>query len=182
MSSQKQSPKQVSSVHTASTQRSYILGIDPGLASAGFAVLDTEEQSPRIIDFGTITTPANTPLENRLHTIYTDLSNLFHHYTFHACAIEHIFFSKNTSSAILVAHAIGVILCLARSFQVACFRYSPTEIKHTLCGFGNADKAQLQQMLTLLLKQTLPKASHHATDAIAIAICHAQLSSITIKT
>ena len=159
----------------------YILGLDPGLASTGFAVLQVSKKTQGVIDFGTITTPANTALEDRLFTIHKDLKTLFESYSFDACAIEHIFFAKNTSSAILVAHAIGVMLSLARSFQVPCFRYSPTEVKSNLCGFGKANKAQLQQMLSLLLKQDLPKSSHHATDAIAIAICHAQLSSINIK-
>ena len=158
-----------------------ILGLDPGLASTGFAVLQRSKSTEQVVDFGTITTPANTPLEDRLFTIQSDLKSLFESYSFDACAIEHIFFAKNTSSAILVAHAIGVMLSLARSFQVPCFRYSPTEVKSNLCGFGKADKAQLQQMISLLLKQDLPKSSNHATDAIAIAICHAKLSSISIK-
>ena len=167
---------------TPNKQKPYtILGLDPGLASTGFAVLQGLKNTEQVIDFGTITTPANTPLEDRLFTIQSDLKTLFESYRFDACAIEHIFFAKNTSSAILVAHAIGVMLSLARSFHVPCFRYSPTEVKSNLCGFGKADKAQLQQMIALLLKQELPKSSNHATDAIAIAICHAKLSSISIK-
>ena len=167
---------------TKAQKTRYILGLDPGLASTGFAVLQLSGKTEQVLDFGTITTPANTPIEDRLHTIHIDLKGLFETYHFDACAIEHIFFAKNSSSAILVAHAIGVMLCLARAFHIPCFRYSPTEVKSNLCGFGKADKLQLQQMLALLLKQGLPKSSNHATDAIAIAICHAQLSSINMKT
>lgn len=152
--------------------KTIVLGIDPGLAATGLAIIEHYQQKQNCLEYNTITTSSKDPLENRLFDIQNHLSKLFIDYSIDACAIENIYFQKNASSAILVAHAIGVMMATARKHHCPVFRYSPTEIKQAICGDGRAEKEQIKRMLTMLFPSIpLPKSSH-AADAIAIAICH----------
>lgn len=149
-----------------------VLGIDPGLAATGYAILSKEGSIQRCLEYDTVKTAANDVLENRLFIIQERLLEIYQKYKIESCAIENIYFQKNVSSAILVAHAIGVMMISARQHHVPVYRYSPTEIKQAICGDGKAEKEQIKRMLGILFpKVPLPKSSH-AADAIAIAVCH----------
>ncbi len=145
-----------------------IIGIDPGLATIGYGVLAVNP-TPIIEDFGVITTPAHTPMEQRLALIYTDMTQLLTHWQPDMVIIEKFFFYR-MGNTIMIAQARGVILlCLAQS-GVAYQEFSPTQVKQTLTGFGHASKhdvqAAVQQELALI---KLPRPDD-AADALALAL------------
>ena len=153
-------------------QTSIILGIDPGLAATGYAVLKKQGPQQTCLEYDSIITSAKENLENRLFEIQQRIEKVFQTYPIDSCAIENIYFQKNVSSAILVAHAIGVMMITARKHHCPVFRYSPTEIKQAICGDGRAEKEQIKRMLAILFPTIPVPKSSHAADAIAIAVCH----------
>ena len=149
-----------------------ILGIDPGVATVGFGLLETSGTQQRILSCGVITTPAHTPLSSRLDRIYSDLEELIRSCDPEAISIEELFFSKNITTGIPVAHARGVILLCAFRCGVPVYEYTPMQVKQAVVGYGRAEKMQVMLMTQRLLN--LPKLPRpdDAADALAIAICH----------
>ena len=125
------------------------------------------------VDGGVIEAPAGEPLESRLARIHSELAGLIDWHTPGAVAIEDLFFNKNVRSALAVGQARGVALLAAAQHDVPCFDYTPQAVKVAVCGSGNADKGQVQQMVGALLNLPCPPRSDHAADALAVAICHA---------
>ena len=119
-----------------------ILGIDPGVATIGFGVLRAERGKNTLLQYGVITTPAGIPLSNRLLQISNDMEELIH--TFHPdeIAVEELFFSKNITTGIAVAHGRGVILLAAEKLGVPVFEYTPMQVKQAVVGYGGAEKRQ----------------------------------------
>lgn len=151
-----------------------VLGIDPGLALVGFGVLSTDGRSHTPIAHGTISTPAKTPLPDRLSVIAKEMRALIQKYQPDVCAVEELFFNTNTTTGIAVAEARGVIILTAYEAGVALYEYTPLQIKQAITGYGRADKPQMQQMVKVLLKlREVPKPDD-AADALAVALCHAQ--------
>ena len=150
-----------------------ILGIDPGVATVGFGLVESSGTHQRMISCGVITTPAHTPLSSRLDRIYSDLEELIRSCDPDAISIEELFFSKNITTGIPVAHARGVILLCAFRCGVPVYEYTPMQIKMAVCGNGHADKRQIQQMVKLLLGLREPPRPDDAADALGAAICHA---------
>jgi len=151
-----------------------ILGIDPGIADTGYGVIKAAGQTCAAIAHGTIQTPANTPLPDRLKTLYDDLTQLISLHKPDAIAVEELFFAKNTKTAITVSHARGIILLAAKNAECAVREFTPLQIKQALVGYGRADKNQVQQMVKILLHlDTIPKPDD-AADGLAIALCAAQ--------
>lgn len=149
-----------------------ILGIDPGTAITGWAVIDGATSTPSAINFGCITSHAHSPLPQRLAHIYTELTALIerHHPT--VIAVEQLFFSKNVKTALAVGHARGVVLLAAQQHGLAMFEYTPLQVKQNVTGYGKADKAQVQTMVTKMFRlKAVPKPDDVA-DALAIALCH----------
>ncbi len=157
-----------------------ILGIDPGLAIVGWAVLESERGSLRPIAFGAIRTPAHTDIEARLATIKCDLEAIIDKYSPEEMAIEELFFNTNITTGIAVAEARGVILCTAFSRGVKISEYTPLQVKQAVVGYGKAEKHQVIAMVTTILKLKSPPKPDDTADAVAIAICHSQCRASAI--
>ena len=156
-----------------------VLGIDPGLAIVGYGVVDEENGRCQAVDCGVITTSKTLTLPQRLIHIENMLQELIDTYKPDVAAIEELFFSKNTKTAIAVAEARGVTLSvLQKAMPDKIYEYTPNQIKESLTGYGSADKKQMQEMIRIVLKlQVVPKPDD-AADALAIALCHAQTSRL----
>lgn len=151
-----------------------ILGIDPGIATIGFGVLDSEKNSHRLIKCGIITTPAHTSLSSRLEQIYDDMSELIELFRPDAAAIEELFFNTNITTGISVAHGRGVILLACRKGGVRVYEYTPLQVKQSVAGYGLAEKKQVMDMVRRICNLPAPPKPDDAADAVALALCHAR--------
>ena len=150
-----------------------ILGIDPGLATVGWGVIDSERGVQRPVAFGSIKTPAHTLIESRLLMIENDLSEIIKKYQPDEMAVEELFFNTNITTGIRVAEARGVILLCAEHHNIPISEYTPLQVKQSVVGYGRADKKQVITMVSLLLSLPAPPKPDDTADALAIAICHA---------
>ena len=158
-----------------------ILGIDPGVAIVGFGVVDSEGGTQRMVQYGAINTPANTPLAARLVQIEQDLTELLQQFKPDEVAIEELFFSKNITTGIAVAHARGVILATVEKAGIPVYEYTPMQVKQAVVGYGLAEKNQVMDMTKRLLKlRSIPKPDD-AADALAIAICHGRSATSLLR-
>lgn len=146
-----------------------VMGIDPGIERTGFAVLEMEKGSVRVLDFGRIFTDKKHPFSHRLNLLATDLKNLIRQWKPQAAAIEQIFFSKNVKTAMRVSHARGVILETLEEHGIPIQEFNPAHIKLSVTGDAKADKLQMKKMVHYLLGIALK--SDDATDAVACALC-----------
>ena len=157
-----------------------ILGIDPGIATVGFGVVDSERGQQKYITCGVITTPAGQALSERLDQIYADLEQLCEAFKPDAVAVEELFFNTNITTGIAVAHGRGVILLALRRAGIPIYEYTPLQVKQAVCGYGRADKRQVIDMVRRILNiPTAPKPDD-AADAVAIALCHARSATSLI--
>lgn len=151
-----------------------ILGIDPGVATIGFGVIRAQRGKNTLIQYGVITTPPGIPLSSRLLQISNDMEELIH--TFHPdeMAVEELFFSKNITTGIAVAHGRGIILLAAEKLGVPIFEYTPMQVKQAVTGYGKAVKKQVQEMTRMLLNLPAVPKPDDTADALAMAItfCH----------
>ena len=159
-----------------------ILGIDPGVATIGFGVINAERQKNTLIQYGTITTPAGIPLASRLLQISNDMEDLIHLFQPDEMAIEDLFFSTNITTGISVAHGRGVILLAAEKLGVPVFEYTPIQVKQAVAGYGKADKKQVMLMTQRLLHMNRLPRPDDAADALAIAICHSRAATSMLNT
>jgi crossover junction endodeoxyribonuclease RuvC len=150
-----------------------VMGIDPGVASTGFGVVEITGSRMGALDGGVIEAPAGEPIEGRLARIHGALAELLTTHRPAAVALEEVYFGRNARSAIAVGQARGVVLLAAAQAGVPCFDYTPQAVKMSVCGSGAAPKHQVQDMVGLLLRLPGPPQSDHAADALAVAICHA---------
>lgn len=149
-----------------------ILGIDPGFARLGYGVIDYTNGKYKVLEYGTITTPAHTELAERLKKINYDLNEVISKYKIDVASIEELFFNTNSKTAIHVAEARGVILYTLSAANIQICEYTPLQVKQALVGYGRADKHQIMEMVKKNLKlKTMPKLDDTA-DALALAICH----------
>lgn len=149
-----------------------VLGIDCGTEKTGYGVIETDGVCHRIVVAGTIRTKSTDPLSERLLQIASNLRGLFEQYRPDGAAVESVFHSVNTNSALKLAHVRGVALLSAAEAGLPVAEYSPLEIKTCVVGYGRAEKQQVQLMVRSLLG--LPEElSEDASDAVAVAICHA---------
>ena len=158
-----------------------ILGIDPGVATVGFGVIESERGAQQMIQYGAITTSAGLPLATRLVQISQDLEQLIAQFKPDEIAIEELFFSKNITTGIAVAHARGVILYTAERLQVPIYEYTPMQVKQAVVGYGLAEKHQVMDMTRRLLKLKAILRPDDAADALAIAICHARSATSLLR-
>ncbi len=150
-----------------------IIGIDPGYAIIGYGIVDYNANHFTVVDYGAVTTKAHTPFEQRLSDIYKGLTQLIDTYKPDAMSIEKLFFNTNTTTAIDVAQARGVIILSAAQAGIKIAQYTPLQVKQSVVGYGRAEKKQVQEMTRLMLGlKTVPKPDDTA-DALALAICHA---------
>ena len=147
------------------------MGIDPGIASTGWGVIEARGNKFKSLDYGFIkTVPSQTPGQ-RLMIIYNTLKQIINEYKPDKASVEDIFFARNKLSAIPVAQAKGVILLAMESKKVETFVFSPLQIKQALTGNGRAEKEQVQEMVKLILGLSVKIKPDHAADALAAAIC-----------
>lgn len=157
-----------------------ILGIDPGLATMGYGVLDAARGNFSVIDYGVVTTPKDTPLPKRLALLEEGVRALFDKYKPDCVSIEELFFTKNITNGIMVAEARGVILLTAHSIVgEEVYEYTPNQIKQAVTGYGGADKIQMQLMVQALLRLKKVPRPDDAADALAVAICHGQTNRLS---
>lgn len=155
-----------------------ILGIDPGIAIVGYGVVEYKSSRFRVIDYGAVTTPAHTDVTTRLDMVYRGIDTIIKNYNIDEVGIEELFFNKNVKTAITVAQARGVTLLACRHNNIPVYEYTPLQVKQGVCGYGRADKAQVQKMVTSFLNlKKVPKPDDVA-DALAIAICHAHANRL----
>ena len=151
-----------------------IIGIAPGTGILGFGVIEIKNDNVVLLDAGVITTPAHTPLEERLEEIHNSLSDIIKENEPHAMSIEKLFFNKNVTTAMSVSHARGVAMLAGQKAGLTIHEYTPLEIKMAITSYGKADKKQVQEMVRILLKlKHIPKPDD-AADALAAALTHAQ--------
>ena len=149
-----------------------ILGIDPGLATLGYGVIETGGGKSRLIQFGTVSTPAGQSMPVRLRAIYQGVSQLMDIYQPDDVAFEELFFSKNITTGMAVSAARGVALVAVANRTENIYEYTPMQIKQAVTGYGGADKHQVQHMVKLLLHLEDILRPDDAADAVAAAITH----------
>lgn len=153
-----------------------IIGIDPGTGILGFGVVDVIGGKFKMVDAGVITTPAHTPIDERLEDIFDNLTEIIAATKPDVMSIEQLFFARNVTTAISVAQARGVAMLTGRKAKLPIAEYTPMQIKQTLTGYGKADKKQVQEMVRLQLGlKDVPKPDDCA-DALAAAITHSFMS------
>jgi crossover junction endodeoxyribonuclease RuvC len=150
-----------------------ILGIDPGYAIVGAGAVNYHGNRFELLEATAVTTQAGTPFVQRLHEIHDGAAALLARHKPAAMAIEKLFFNTNTTTAIDVAQARGVILLAAAQAGVPVFEYTPLQVKQSVVGYGRAEKKQVQEMVRLLLRLSACPKPDDVADALAIAICHA---------
>jgi crossover junction endodeoxyribonuclease RuvC len=153
-----------------------ILGIDPGIATVGFGVIQASGSRQSLIRCGVIRTPAGIRLALRLRQIHDDVSELLELYKPEAIAVEELFFNTNLKTGISVAHGRGVLILAGEEHQIPMFEYTPLQVKQTVAGYGRAGKKQVMEMVRRLLTLEEVPRPDDAADALAIAICHARVS------
>ncbi len=154
-----------------------IIGIDPGTGILGFGVIEVNARgNPKMITAGVITTPAHTPLEDRLIEIFDGLTEIIAETNPEVMSIEKLFFAQNVTTAISVSHARGVAMLTGKQAGLEIAEYTPLQIKQTLTGYGRASKKQMQEMVKLQLGlNNMPKPDD-AADGLAAAITHSLMS------
>ena len=157
------------------------LGLDPGIAIVGFGLIESNRGSVRMLQYGAVTTEAGLPLATRLVQIENDMTALIAQLKPDEIAVEELFFSKNITTGIAVAHGRGVILCTAERLGVPIFEYTPMQVKQAVAGYGLADKKQVMDMTKRLLKLKAVPKPDDAADALAIAICHARSATSLLR-
>ena len=158
-----------------------ILGIDPGIAIVGFGLIESDRGTMRMLQYGAVITEAGLPLATRLVQIEDDMRALIQQLRPDEIAIEELFFSKNITTGIAVAHGRGVVLCTAERLGVPIFEYTPMQVKQAVVGYGLAEKRQVMDMTRRLLKLKAVPKPDDAADALAIAICHARSATSLLR-
>lgn len=151
-----------------------VLGIDPGLATTGYGIIQKNGQKLLEIDYGYISSPPGMSLSQRIFIVFESVLQLIKTFSPQALAVEQLFFCKNVRTAMQVGEARGAVLTAAAQQRIDVFEYTPLQVKQAVAGYGRAEKKQVQHMVCLLLNLSeLPKPDD-AADALAVAICHMQ--------
>ena len=150
-----------------------VLGIDPGYAIVGYGVIDYMSNRFKIVEHGALLTPAKTLFTDRIQKIYQDICQIIKNTKPDAMSIEKLFFNTNTTTAIDVAQARGVILLAAKQNGIPVFEYTPLQVKSAVTGYGKAEKKQVMEMTKNLLGLSAVPKPDDTADALAVAICHA---------
>ena len=155
-----------------------ILGVDCGTERTGYGVIESDGRTHRLIQAGVIRTRPRDVLSVRLQGIARGLREVIENWSPEVAAVEEVFHAVNPKTALKLAHARGVtLLCIAES-ELECAEYSPLSVKQSVVGYGRAEKSQVQLMVASLLSLPEPLKSEDASDALAVAICHATRASL----
>lgn len=147
-----------------------ILGIDPGYGRVGYGLVRKEGSSLFYITAGCIETDKQHTPSRRLYTIYTQLNTLIRVEKPHLLALEQLFFAKNTKTALRVAETRGILLLLSEKYTLPLREFTPLQVKMAACGYGRADKVQIQHMIMRTFKLSSPPKPDDVADALAIAL------------
>lgn len=158
-----------------------IIGIDPGTATVGFGVIDSDGKCHQFVDGGVIRTPAKQAQELRLNTIYDCVSELLLSHQPQVMVVERLYFARNVTTAMSVSQARGVILLAGTKAGTKIIEYTPLQIKQALTGYGQADKAQIQEMVKIFLKLPKRPKPDDCADALAAALTYATASLLYSK-
>ncbi|MGB2874497.1 MAG: crossover junction endodeoxyribonuclease RuvC [Gaiellaceae bacterium] len=150
-----------------------VLGIDPGTAACGYGIVHERGGRLKAIDHGWWQTSARRRPELRLKKIFDGVTDLMEEFEPDAVVLEESFVGVDARTALSVGQARGAVLVAAASFGVECAEYAPSRVKQAVCGYGRAEKAQVQRMVTTILGLKAVPTPQHASDALAVAICHA---------
>jgi crossover junction endodeoxyribonuclease RuvC len=150
-----------------------VLGIDPGTAACGYGIVQESGGRLRALDYGWWKTPASDRPEARLRTIYEAVDELIRRAAPDVVALEESFVGVDARTALSVGQARGAVLVASALADVECAEYAPARVKQAVCGYGRAEKAQVQRMVQAILRLDAPPTPNHAADALAVAICHA---------
>jgi crossover junction endodeoxyribonuclease RuvC len=150
-----------------------VLGIDPGLANTGYGVVTRRGARLVALDGGVVETPKSLALEQRLAILFSELDELLDRHDPDAVALEDLFFGQNARSAFAVGQARGVVLLAAGRRGIPCASYTPQQVKQAVCGTGRAPKDQVARMVCAVLGLGDAPLPDHATDALAVGVCHA---------
>lgn len=153
-----------------------ILGIDPGYAIIGYGIINYDSNRFSVLKYGAVLTSAGEKFSSRLGSIYSDINEIILKSKPDAISIEKLYFNTNTTTAIDVAQARGVILLAAAQNNIPIFEYTPLQVKSAVTGYGRAEKKQVMDMIKNILRlEKIPKPDDTA-DALALAVCHAHSS------
>ncbi len=155
------------------------LGVDPGTARLGYAVIEEQRGKLRLLVGGVIETPKTMAMPQRLLQLFQDLSRIVHEYAPTEMAVEELFFAKNTSTVITVGQARGIALLVAAEAGLTVHEYKPMHVKQAVHGYGLATKDQVGEMVRVLLELPSVLRPDDASDAAAIAICHLHTSHLS---
>jgi crossover junction endodeoxyribonuclease RuvC len=150
-----------------------VIGIDPGTASCGYGIVHESDGRLKAIGHGSWTTPAAERLELRLKTIYDGVADLIEAHRPDAVAVEESYVGADARTALSVGQARGAVMVAAANAGVECAEYPPARVKQVVCGYGRAEKQQVQKMVKAILSLHALPTPTHASDALAVAICHA---------
>ena len=150
-----------------------VIGIDPGTASCGYGIVHERDGRLRAIDHGWWQTPAAQRPELRLRTIFEEVAALIEAHRPDAVALEESFVGADARTALSVGQARGAVMVAAANAGVECAEYPPARVKQVVCGYGRAEKQQVQKMVKAILSLQSAPTPSHAADALAVAICHA---------
>jgi crossover junction endodeoxyribonuclease RuvC len=150
-----------------------VIGIDPGTASCGYGIVHERDGRLKAIDHGWWRTPAAQRPELRLKTIFDGVAALIEAHRPDAVALEESFVGADARTALSVGQARGAVMVAAANAGVDCAEYPPARVKQAVCGYGRADKQQVQKMVKAILSLQAAPTPSHAADALAVAICHA---------
>ena len=154
-----------------------ILGIDPGTGICGFGVVDfVKHKQPHMVTAGVVTTPAHTPLADRLLDICESITQIIEETHPDEVSIEKLYFNQNITTGITVAEARGVVILVARQHELPIYEYTPLQIKQTLTGYGRAKKKDMQEAVRQYLNMREIVKPDDAADALAAAITHALMT------
>lgn len=156
-----------------------ILGVDPGYATVGFGIINSDNGKFKALDYGVVTTPKTDSLPMRLNKISDSFNDIYDKYKPEAVCLEELFFQNNQKTAIMVAEARGAILLTLYKKCKNLYEYTPLQIKQAMTGYGRADKYQIQHMVTMLLNLSKIPKPDDAADALAVALTHAQTCRFT---
>jgi crossover junction endodeoxyribonuclease RuvC len=154
-----------------------VFGIDPGSGRTGYGCVDSDGSRHRLVTCGAISAVTGSTLPEKLSGIHTTLKALLATHRPDCVVIENLFHAKHARSALILGHARGVAMLAAVDAGLPVLEYSPAEVKVAVVGYGRAEKAQMQQMVKLLLGLDSVPTPHDAADALAIAICHANTAT-----
>jgi crossover junction endodeoxyribonuclease RuvC len=150
-----------------------VLGIDPGTAACGYGIVHASGGRVRAVDLGSWTTSAREPPERRLKAIHDAVAALIAEQAPDAVVLEESYVGADARTALFVGQARGAVLVACAAARVDCAEYPPATVKQAVCGYGRAEKDQVQRMVRAILGLDANPTPHHAADALAVAICHA---------